>query len=202
VGNSPQSSKEGAEMPVQIGAKVHDFSDPTGLLSDCHRRIEMFLGSLESVAKMIDRPFTEEAGRMLDLALHYFRESAPKHNTDEEESLFPRMRRIQDPRIESALAKLEGLEKDHRRAAPLHAEVDRLGRIFLSRRKLSETEVAGFRRAISDLAAMYREHIRVEDEAVFPAAAMLLPDEDRAAIGREMAARREIQFSGEDRPQT
>jgi hypothetical protein len=31
-------------MPVQIGAKTHNFSDPTGLLSDCHRRIEMFLG--------------------------------------------------------------------------------------------------------------------------------------------------------------
>ena len=30
-------------MPVQIGAQSHSFSDPTGLLSDCHRRIEMFL---------------------------------------------------------------------------------------------------------------------------------------------------------------
>jgi len=24
-------------MPVQIGAKAHSFSDPTGLLYDCHR---------------------------------------------------------------------------------------------------------------------------------------------------------------------
>ena len=30
-------------MPVQIGAQAHNFSDPTGLLSDCHRRIDMFL---------------------------------------------------------------------------------------------------------------------------------------------------------------
>lgn len=177
-------------MPVQIGAKVHDFSDPTGLLSDCHRRIEMFLGSLEAVARIIDRPLTEETGRTLDLALRYFRESAPRHNADEEESLFPRMRRIQDRRIEPALAKLEGLEKDHRWAAPLHAEIDRLGRMLLSGKKLTEAEVAGFRRAVSDLAAMYREHIRVEDEAVFPVAAMLLPSADREAIGREMAARR------------
>ena len=28
-------------MPVQIGSKANDFSDPTGLMSDCHRRIEM-----------------------------------------------------------------------------------------------------------------------------------------------------------------
>jgi hypothetical protein len=28
-------------MPIQIGAKVADFSKPMVLLSDCHRRIEM-----------------------------------------------------------------------------------------------------------------------------------------------------------------
>jgi len=37
-------------MPIQFGAKTHDFSDPNGLLTDCHRRIEMFLGTLEAVA--------------------------------------------------------------------------------------------------------------------------------------------------------
>ena len=46
-------------MPVQIGAKTHNFSDPTGLLSDCHPRIEMFLGTLEAVAAVIDRPASE-----------------------------------------------------------------------------------------------------------------------------------------------
>jgi len=48
-------------MPVQIGAQSHHFSDPTGLLSDCHRRIEMFLGTLERVASVIDQPLTEDA---------------------------------------------------------------------------------------------------------------------------------------------
>lgn len=47
-------------MPVQIGAKAHSFSDPTGLLSDCHRRIEMFLGSLQRVAEVIELPLTKE----------------------------------------------------------------------------------------------------------------------------------------------
>jgi hypothetical protein len=45
-------------MPIQIGTKAHDFSEPTGLLSDCHRRIEMFLGSLQRVAEVIDSPPT------------------------------------------------------------------------------------------------------------------------------------------------
>jgi len=47
-------------MAVQIGAQAHNFSDPTGLLSDCHRRIEMFLRVLEGVASVVDRPLTEE----------------------------------------------------------------------------------------------------------------------------------------------
>ena len=64
-------------MPVQIGAKAHPFSDPTGLLSDCHRRIEMFLGALEGVASVIDRPLTEETRAVLDSALRYFERLHP-----------------------------------------------------------------------------------------------------------------------------
>ncbi|HKE20986.1 MAG TPA: hypothetical protein VKB88_01280 [Bryobacteraceae bacterium] len=34
-------------MPVTIGAKPEStFADPIGLLTDCHRRIECFLGVL------------------------------------------------------------------------------------------------------------------------------------------------------------
>jgi Hemerythrin HHE cation binding domain len=84
-------------MPVQIGAKTHNFTDPTGLLSDCHRRIEMFLGTLEAVSKLIDHPATEETSRALASALRYFGEAAPKHTADEEESLFSRLRQIHHP---------------------------------------------------------------------------------------------------------
>jgi hypothetical protein len=102
------------EMPVQIGAKVRNFSDPTGLLSDCHRHIEMFLRSLERVASVIDRPLIEEARAALESALRYFREAAPKHTADEEESLFPRLRQMRNPNVESAIQNLELLEDEHR----------------------------------------------------------------------------------------
>src|SRR5690348_4601042 len=100
-------------MPVQIGAKAHNFSNPTGLLSDCHRRIEMLLGALQAVAKTIGQPLTEETAQALTAALRYFREAAPKHTADEEESLFPRLRNVNDPGAQAALAQLEQLEKDH-----------------------------------------------------------------------------------------
>src|SRR5215470_13356046 len=97
-------------MPVQIGAKAHSFTDPTGLLSDCHRRVEMFLGSLAAVAQIIDQPLTGETRQALEAALRYFSEAAPKHTADEEDSLFPRLRRIDNAEIRSALEKLDKLE--------------------------------------------------------------------------------------------
>jgi hemerythrin-like domain-containing protein len=180
-------------MPVQIGADVHNFSDPTGLLSDCHRRIEMFLGSLEAVAKVIDSSGSDETARALTAALRYFREAAPKHTADEEESLFPRLRQVQDPEVQSALDQLDRLEKDHRWADPLHAEVERLGLQYLSTGTLSPDESEAFRKAVAELSSMYRQHIIVEDGLVFPVAARLLSQADRISIAKEMAARRDVQ---------
>ena len=181
-------------MPVQIGAKAHNFTDPTGLLSDCHRRVEMFLGTLEAVANVIDRPATEETRRALESALRYFAEAAPKHTADEEESLFPRLRQIHDPEIESAFSKLEQLENEHRWAAPLHAEVDRLGARYLSTGNLSSTEVDDFRKAVASLASMYKQHIGVEDSLVFPLAARMLSEAEKLLIAEEMAARRKVRL--------
>ncbi len=179
-------------MPVQIGAKTHNFTDPTGLLSECHRRVEMFLGTLEAVAEVIDRPATEETSRALESALHYFGHAAPKHTADEEQSLFPRLRQIHDPEIESAFSKLEQLEDEHRWAAPLHAEVERLGAQYLSTGSLSSSEAEVFRKAVASLASMYKQHISVEDSLVFSLAARMLSDTEKVIIAEEMAARRKV----------
>jgi len=177
-------------MPVQIGRKSHSFSEPTGLLSDCHRRIEMFLASLERVAASTERPLNSESQLALGAALRYFREAAPKHTADEEESLFPRLRQMNHPELQAAIRSLEPLEQDHRRADALHAEVDRLGRAYLERGVLSAEESRRFQQAILTLIDIYKEHIRIEDEDVFPVAGKVLTPADKAAIAGEMTARR------------
>jgi hemerythrin-like domain-containing protein len=183
-------------MPVQIGAKSHDFSNPTGLLSDCHRRIEMFLGLLQRVAPVIDSSFTADARTALETSLRYFQEAAPKHIEDEEESVFPRLRRMSNPEIERALATLDELEDDHRRASALHTEVHVLGLQCLEKGRLSLREADSFRRAVSDLSSIYGKHIRIEDDIVFPAAQRALSRSQKSAIAREMASRRSVR-SGE-----
>lgn len=177
-------------MPVQIGAKTHDFSDPTGLLSDCHRRIEMFLGSLVAVARVIDLPLTADARHALEAALRYFHEAAPKHTQDEEESLFPRLRQIHRPELENALSTLNALEDDHRRSDALHSEVHTLGVQCLEKGQLPPHEADRFRQAVNNLAAIYDQHIRIEDSIIFPAAQKTLSSSQKSAIASEMASRR------------
>jgi hemerythrin-like domain-containing protein len=178
-------------MPVQIGATAHNFSDPTGLLSDCHRRIEMFLRSLQAVAGGGPR-LDEERRRALDSALRYFRESAPKHTADEEESLFPRLRSAGDEELKTALEKVEALERDHREADVLHRQVYELGTAWLGAKELSAADFAQFRDAVARLAEIYPQHIQVEDEVLFPAAERALSPEQKAEIAAEMAGRRSV----------
>jgi hemerythrin-like domain-containing protein len=154
----------------------------------------MFLGMLEAVAGVIDRPATEETNRALESALRYFGQAAPKHTADEEESLFPRLRQIQYPEIEAAFSRMEKLEEEHRWAAPLHEAVERLGTQYLSTGNLSDTEIAEFRRSVASLGSMYKLHIAVEDEWIFPLAARLLSAADKTAIANEMAGRRKVRL--------
>jgi hemerythrin-like domain-containing protein len=73
--------------------------------------------------------------------------------------------------------------------------VERLGAQYLSPGRLSNSEVEVFRRAVASLASMYKQHIGVEDELVFPLAARMLSDADKSAIAVEMARRRSVRLA-------
>src|SRR4051794_28878149 len=177
-------------MPVQIGDRTHSFAEPTGLLSDCHRRIEMFLGTLVRVAEFGEGLLDSEARAALEGSLRYFREAAPKHTADEEESLFPRLRCLEAPDIDAVLARIDSLEQDHECADRNHAEVDRLGQLWLSKGQLSSEDASHFEKSVDQLEVLYRDHIAKEDTEVFPFAERMLGAADRQAIGTEMATRR------------
>ena len=179
-------------MPVQIGQKPEsDFAQPLGLLSDCHRRIEMFLGVLNRViAEGKGRCLSPEQRAAFENALRYFRDAAPKHTADEEESLFPRLRSAQHSLKVTTLDSLAALEADHTAAARDHDLVDSLGRKWTESRSLSDDEFGALDEALRRLSAMYAHHIVVEDSELFPLAAQVLRPEELATIGEDMAARR------------
>jgi len=179
-------------MPLQIGQRPdHGFTEPLGLLSDCHRRIEHFL----QVLLAIDRaaaggPLAAGPRAELEAALAYFSTAAPKHTADEEQSLFPRLRAVSDPASIQALNLLGRLERDHQKADRHHAAVDELGRRWLATGRLDPVAAAALRAHLAALDAIYAEHIGIEDRDLFPAAARLLSATQLHAIGIEMAARR------------
>jgi len=150
------------------------------------------MGTLAAVAGICEEPLDERTRHSLDLALRYFREAAPKHTADEEESLFPRLRRISAPEMSAALQQLDRLESDHLWAEPLHQAVDAIGTEYLRDGILSPGKVEQFREAVTKLAEMYRHHINLEDTVVFPVAARLMSTAEKAEVASEMAERRSV----------
>lgn len=177
-------------MPVQIGQKpAHDFAQPLGLLSDCHRRIERFLAVIAKVAADArGGPLNGDQRQALGTALQYFREAAPRHTADEEESLFPRLRAAGGD--DEALGELERLEADHDQADRLHAEADRLGMDWLRDGVLPSGPASRLCEIAGEMTALYAAHIEFEDARLFPMAGRVLPLDIQREIGREMAARR------------
>ena len=185
-------------MPIVIGAKREsDFTDPVGMLGDCHRRIVRFLHVLVSLATLENGgPLSDQQRTLLATSLRYFREGAPKHTADEEESLFPRLRALDVPGLEVILARIDSLEQDHECAERSHAEVDRLGQLWLTNGRLSTEHASRLSTLLNQLAALYLHHIGTEDTEVFPFAASVLSAAHRQAIGAEMAARRGLAGAG------
>ena len=181
-------------MVVRIGEKSQgSFTNPLGLLNDCHRRIEAFLGMLIAVTTQAQgAALNGEQRSALESSLRYFREAAPKHTLDEEESLFPRMRAVRNAQVKAALAKIEALEKDHKAAEENHREVEMLGRRWLAEGRLPAEAVRRLAERLDELSALYRKHIQAEETEVFPFAGKILDPSAIEAIGREMAARRGI----------
>lgn len=184
-------------MPIAIGAKQESgFDDPIGLLGDCHRRIERFLLILTTIAAQARDPrnhdqegLAQDQRLALETALRYFREAAPRHTADEEESLFPSLHRTGalPPAITGQIAELE---QDHEQATSYHRQVDRIGCLWLDEGELQAVDLEALTSALSALTQLYQEHIKLEETVVFPLAAQMLSDSDKSVIGEEMASRR------------
>jgi len=179
-------------MPVNIGTTGQpDFDQPIELMMDCHRRIEHFLGVLQKVAaRYTDQPLDTQGREALETAMNYFRSAAPRHTADEEQSLFPRMRQVDSPQVKQAMAEIDRLESDHRKAEAAHARLDELGRQWLGDGTLSGESLAEFQGLLDELTQAYGEHIPIEDENVFVLAKRVLTGEQLRAVGNEMKQRR------------
>ncbi len=188
-------------MAIQIGAKPDSgFDDPLGMLKDCHRRIERFLDVLCRVAERArGRELSQEERPAIEAALLYFQHAGRRHTADEEESLFPRLQArasaqtTADTTIDANLsiaAQIDRLQRDHDRANQLHASVDDLYMAWISTGVLRPEQEDRLLSDTQGLQQLYAEHLIVEEQSVFPAAAASLDKQVLDEIGREFKARR------------
>lgn len=176
-------------MPVVIGARPDSgFDDPIGMLKDCHRRIESFLGVLFQVCRRAQgRALSDEERHAVENALHYFTQSGPRHNEDEEQSVFPRLR-ASNPAAPTE--DVQRLEAEHHEATAYHDEVALLYSKWIADGSVSAEDEGSLLLRTGQLQRLYAEHIRIEEEVVFPRAAALFNQQTLGEIGEEFKARR------------
>lgn len=179
-------------MTIQINAPAeHSFDTPIELLTDCHRRIEKFLGQMISIVNECRGGELDKDHRQaLETAMRYFRQAAPLHTADEEVSLFPRLRQTSQQEAVGAFDLLDRLEQDHIVAAESHTEVDGLVQAWLTEGFLETSDLERLSLELHGLRTLYDRHIALEDGTLFPLASRVLPPEEVAQVGREMAVRR------------
>lgn len=186
-------------MLMQIGQKPeHDFNEPIGMLEDCHKRILHFIQALVSLVDMVGAaPLDDDDRNLLEQSLRYFHEAAPRHNADEEESLFPHLRSHFDAQSDPVFARLVSLTNDHRWAEAQHAEVEVIGSRWLASGTLRPTDHTRLRTLVHSLSHFYAHHIGVEEKEVFPAARHILSAAEQNTIGQAMAGRRGLPWTPE-----
>jgi hemerythrin-like domain-containing protein len=175
-------------MAIQIGARPDSgFDDPIGMLKDCHRRIESFLGILCVVVDRAQgRNLTNEENDAVKVALQYFRTGGQRHTADEEESLFPRLRKSNTKSFEE----IDRLEDDHHEASDLHGTIERLFSTWIETGVLGLEETQQLLSQTARLKQLYSDHIQVEETIVFTRAIQVLDSHAIAAIGTEFRFRR------------
>lgn len=122
--------------------------------------------------------------------LDFLRNDLPLHVIDEEEDLFPLLRRRSQPGDD--LEKVLGvLSAEHK------ADVDKAAGVCLHLERAAEERRAPghdpvARRALSEFAAQERRHVAMENAVVLPFARLRLAEVDLRTLSHRLAARRGI----------
>jgi hemerythrin-like domain-containing protein len=156
------------------------FDEPFAMLHACHERVERSLALIERIAAHVAQHGADaQAQDAARDVMRYFDLAAPQHHEDEERHVLPALR----AQGQAALA--ERLAADH----------EAMARAWQALRPWLAAVVQGDATLAHDaprFAALYREHISLEESSAFTRAQAALDALAQAAMGHEMAARRGV----------
>lgn len=159
------------------------ISEPLNWLFAEHYRHRQLCKIVEGLAR--SGIYDEER---LTLVIDFLRRDLPLHILDEEEDLFPLLRRRAQP--EDDVERILGiLASDHR------ADQDRVGNIIagLEQARVARTPPsfdANLRALLTEFVGLERRHVALENAIVIPIARLRLKPEDLESLSERLAARR------------
>ena len=169
-----------------FGDPAVGFDTPFDLLEACHERVLRSLALLQKLQDYLhDHPCDDSARQAARDVLRYFELAAPLHHEDEELHVFP-------PLLErgsaDAVAAVRQLQQDHEAMSANWQAARALLQALAEGTK--ESFSAPDEAVLARFAGVYAEHIRLEEDLVYPAARALLAPEAVQAMGAEMRRRR------------
>lgn len=169
-----------------FGAPAVGFDTPFEMLQACHERVQRTLALLQKlVVYLHDHACDDSARQAARDVLRYFDMAAPLHHEDEELHVFPLLLARGEADV---VAQVQQLQRDHDAMAQ-HWQDARVRLLALADGNVdafSADDEAAFAR----FSAGYAEHIRCEEEVVYPAASALLDAAALQRMGSEMRVRR------------
>lgn len=169
------------------------FDEPFAMLDACHDRVRRSLALLARLRAYLREQGCDASARQAARdVLRYFDIAAPLHHEDEERHIFPLLLAgSPDPEVTTLVRQLQ---QDHLDMAERWAAAR--GALQALAEGTAERLDGAAEEALDRFAASYADHLRHEDEAVYPAAQALVDREAERAMGREMAARRGARTAG------
>lgn len=172
-----------------FAAAAPTFDEPLEMLAACHERIEAQLATLEKLVEHVPLRGADALAREAAAqVMRYFDTAGVEHHRDEDEEIFPLLRRLAAERDRPEVsAVINGLEQDHSTMDAQWSRLRaRLDAICTGRdARLDAEDVAPF-------AWLYRRHMEKESALVLPFAREAISETERARLGSRMAARRRI----------
>ena len=169
-----------------FGAPAVGFDTPFEMLQACHERVERTLTLLQKLCDYLhDHACDDSARQAARDVLRYFDMAAPLHHEDEELHVFPLLLARGEADM---VVQVQQLQRDHD-AMGLHWQAARARLLALAEGAVDAFS-AEDEAAFAHFSAGYAEHIRCEEEVVYPAASALLDAAALQRMGSEMRQRR------------
>ena len=169
-----------------LASQPKTSQDAVDLLLGCHQRIRHFTG----VAVKLAHAQGAAPGEVAQAAAgvhRYYSVSLPLHEADEDQTLHPRLSAVADDRVSHALV---AMGDQHQAIDEL---IERLLPLLVMVKNNPDTlpivggEMCSITKALDE---MFRAHLQMEEEVIFPAIREVLPETIRAQMLHEMQQRR------------